>query len=291
VKANTPPMNEIEQECIILNSAWEMIDGMVNWAMFVKHDRTEPTNMMFETGQHSRLFTILLGDFLSQLRAFRSKSIPLGLRAAPSNARPSDLTFLYYLRQVCAKPHFAPLAADLSAHTEAFAAWLEGEFIAKGVNLGSIGIVANLRIQRYRYIKICGDIAKHNLARLETNVGHIRRLVEASGHSMSEHQAYLAVEDFFEWFHTDIFIYHSSHIAEFLNNIRWAIFDYLQPEFARSWHKREGYSLSFPWYGYHYPDGCIEPLARAMYWDLMNRVRSRPRVHRFIVSDSFKTLY
>ena len=30
-------MNEIEQECIILNSVWEMIDGMVNWAMFVKH--------------------------------------------------------------------------------------------------------------------------------------------------------------------------------------------------------------------------------------------------------------
>jgi hypothetical protein len=31
-------MNEIEQECIILNSVWEMIDGMVNWAMFVKHE-------------------------------------------------------------------------------------------------------------------------------------------------------------------------------------------------------------------------------------------------------------
>ena len=36
-------MNEIEQECIILNSAWQMIDDMVNWGMFVKHDETEPT--------------------------------------------------------------------------------------------------------------------------------------------------------------------------------------------------------------------------------------------------------
>jgi hypothetical protein len=81
-------MNELEQECIILNSAWEMIDGMVNWAMFVKHDRTEPTNVLFETSQHSRLFTILLGDFLSQLRAFKGSPIPLGLRAAPSGARP-----------------------------------------------------------------------------------------------------------------------------------------------------------------------------------------------------------
>lgn len=255
-------MNEIEQECIILNSAWEMIDGMVNWAMFVKHDQTELTNMMFESSQHSRLFIILLGDFLSQLRPFKNKPVPLGLRAAPSNAHPSDLTFLYYLRQVCSKPHFASVAADLSAHTEAFAAWLEGDFVTEGVNLGAIDVVADLRIQRYRYIKICGDIAKHNLARLETNVRHIRSLLEASGHSVSEQQAYLAVQDFFEWFHTDIFIYHASYIAECLNNIRWAIFDYLRPEFARSWHKREGYSLSFPWYGYHYPDDCIEPLAR-----------------------------
>jgi hypothetical protein len=80
-------MNEIEQECIILNSVWEMIDGMVNWAMFVKHDRTEPTNMMFETSQHNRLFIILLGDFLSQLRVFKGQPIPLGLSPAPSNAR------------------------------------------------------------------------------------------------------------------------------------------------------------------------------------------------------------
>jgi hypothetical protein len=284
-------MNEIEQECIILNSVWEMIDGMVNWGMFVKHEHTEPTNMMFETSQHSRLFAILLGDFLSQLRAFKGQSIPFDLPAAPSNARPSDLTFLYYLRQVCTRPHLAPGASDLSSRIEAFATWLEGDFVTKGVNLGAIGVVADLRIHRYRYIKICGDIAKHNLARLQTNVRHIGDLLEASGHPVSEQQAYLAVADFFEWFHTDIFIYHSSHIAEFLNNIRWAIFDYLRPEFLRSWHRKEGYSESFPWYGYHYPNNCNEPVARAMYWDLMNRVRAQPYMFRFIVSDSFKSRY
>jgi hypothetical protein len=149
-------MNEIEQECIILNSVWEMIDGMINWAMFVKHDRTEPTNMIFETSQHSRLFNILLGDFLSPLQGFKGRAIPFDLDFAPSNARPADLTFLYYLRQVCAKPHFAPEAEALSAHVEAFARWLEGEFIAKGVNLGDIDIVATLHISRYRYIKMCG---------------------------------------------------------------------------------------------------------------------------------------
>ena len=97
-------MNDIEREAIILNSAWEMIDGMVNWAMFVKNDRVEATNLMFETRQHSRLFVILLGDFLSEVRAVKGNPVPLGLKPAPSNTRPSDRTFLFHLRQVCADP-------------------------------------------------------------------------------------------------------------------------------------------------------------------------------------------
>ena len=284
-------MNEVEQECIILNSVWEMIDGMVNWAMFVQHDRTEPTNMMFETSQHCRLFNILLGDFLSPLQGFKGRPIPFGLNRAPSDARPSDLTFLYYLRQVCAKPSFAPDASNLRARTEELAIWLEGDFVATRVNLHAIDVVADIRISRYRYIKICGDIAKHNLARLATNVGHIRAVLAASGHEVGEQQAYLAVENFFEWFHGNIFIYHSSQIAELMNNIRWAIFDYLRPEFARSWHLTEKATPDFPIYAYRVPDACTEPVAHAMYWDVMNRVRAKPLVHRFIVSESFKQRY
>lgn len=70
-------MNGIEREAIILNSAWEMIDGMVNWAMFVKNDCTKPTNLRFETHQHSRLFVILLGDFYRRSRPSRASRCPL----------------------------------------------------------------------------------------------------------------------------------------------------------------------------------------------------------------------
>ena len=225
-------MNDIERECVILNSAWDMIDGMVNWAMFVKHDRTGPTNMMFETSQHRRLFIILLGDFLSEIRGFKREPVPLGLKPAPSNARPSDLTFLFHLRHVCENP-----------------------------KLGK------------------GDCC------------HIRKLLKASGHLITEQDADLAAGNFFEWFHEDIFIYHSSHIAEFLNNIRWSIFHYLRPEFERSWHPVKGQTPDFPLYAYDIPNDCKEPVARAMYWDLMNRVRSKPFMHRFIISDLFKQRY
>lgn len=281
-------MNDTEREAIILNSAWEMIDGMVNWAMFVKPDRIEISNLLFETSQNARLFVILLGDFLSEIRAFKRDPVPLGLKRAPNNARLSDLTFLFHLRQVCADPRLATDPAALSAAVEAFATWLEGEFTATEVNLGSIGIVANLRVTRYRYLKMCGDIAKHSLARLATNVGHLRKLLVDAGHPVSEQHAYLAVEDFWGWFQQDIFMYHSSQIAELLNNIRWGIYDYLQPEFRRSWHLTERATPGFPIYGYRVPEEISEPIAVAMYWEAMNRTREPPYVQRFVIPDYMK---
>jgi hypothetical protein len=146
-------------------------------------------------------------------------------------------------------------------------------------------------VARYRYIKVCGDIAKHNLARLATNVGHLRKLLDRAAHPVSEQQAYPAVETFFEWFQQDIFIYHSSQIGEFLNNIRWAIYGYLQPEFRRSWHLTDRATADFPIYGYRVPPEIAKPVAVAMYWDVMNRSRSKPYVQRLVISPHVKKLY
>jgi hypothetical protein len=284
-------MNDTEREVIILNSAWEMIDGMVNWAMFVKNDSSGPTNQTFESHQHSRLFVILLGDFLSEIRRFKGEPVPFGLKPAPSKARPSDLTFLFHLRQVCTTPHLGNDASSLNQSIEVFADWLEAEFVTNGVNLHAIDVIANLKIARYRYLKMCGDIAKHNLARLATNARHLRKLLENAGHSVSEQQAYLAIENFFEWFHDDIFIYHSSQIVEFLNNIRWAIYEYLQLEFRRSFYLTDKATRDFPIYSYRVPAEIVEPVALAMYWDAMNRSRSRPYFQRFVVTDALKRRY
>jgi hypothetical protein len=281
-------MNETEQEAIILNATWEMIDNMVNWAMIVKYD--EPLrNVMFETSQHARLFNILLGDFLSDLKAFKQKPPPFGLRPAPPNARASDLTFLYYLRQICGDPRLGSDVGALREAVEVFATWLEHEFVAEGVNLSSIDVVADIKIQRWRYIKICGDIGKHNIVRLETNASHIRKLVTASGHPISEQDSYLAINDFYEWFHTNIFIAHSSAIADFLNNIRLAIYRYAREEFARAYVRTDA-----PFEGmYHFdvPSAISEPVARAMYWDLMNRMRRVPFMRPFDISDFLKSIY
>ncbi|MGO8184126.1 hypothetical protein [Rhizobium leguminosarum] len=284
-------MNDHEREAIILDSAWEMINGMVNWGMFERNDLDRPTNLMFQTAEHARLFNILLGDFLNHQQVRKGEPPPLGLLPAPSKARWSNLTFLFHLRQVCANPMLGSKTSGLASAVEAFGSWLEGEFIAEGVNLHSIDIVADLTISRFRYLKMCGDIAKHSLARLAGNVKHLQAVLRAAGHEIDETRAYLGFETFYDWFHRDIFIYHSSTIAEFLNNIRWEIFEYLQPEFRRSYHLMGKVFSGLAMYGYRVPAEINEPVARAMYWGLMNRSRMQPYVHRFVVSDNMKMRY
>ncbi len=282
-------LNTLEREAIILNSAYEMINEMVNWAIFTKHDRTDQVVMMFNTRQDRRLFIILLGDFLSIVRAYKGEPAPLGLLTPPAGARLSDLTFLFHLRQVCASPQMGEDVGELSAAVESFAAWLETEFVSRNVNLSSISVVADLCVSRYRYLKMCGDIAKHSLARLAGNVKHFRALLDASGQPVSEHDGYLALANFFDWFFEDIFIRHAQVIAEFLNNIRWAIFEYLRPEYMRSWHRPEGTPDYF--YRFRIPENCTEPVAQAMYWDLMNHVRARPWIQRFTIDAAMKIEY
>jgi hypothetical protein len=119
----------------------------------------------------------------------------------------------------------------------------------------------------------------------------LRKLLEAANHLVSEQDAYLAIEGFFEWFQGDIFIYHSSQIAEFLNNIRWSVYEYLQPEFKRSWYLTDKATPDFQHYSFRVPPEIEDPAARAMYWSLMNRSRSQPYVHRFVIHELLKCRY
>ena len=284
-------MNDFEREAIILNSAWKIIDGMVNWVMFEKTDLSTPTNLMFRDREHAKIFVILLGDFLSQIRAYKKEPMPLGLKEAPDNACPSDLTFLYHIRQVCEAPKLGEDAGELQREVESFADWLEGEFVLPKAYLADICVEVDLQIARHRYLKMCGDIAKHHLGRLSHNVRHIHQLLAASGHLVTEYDAYLAVDNFFEWFFEYVFLYHSGQIAEFLNNIRWQIFRYLEDEYRRSYHLTDEATPGSHAYSYNVPEQIGEPIARAMYWDVMNRVRQEPWIPKFVVADIYKQRY
>ena len=284
--------NKTEQEAISLNAVWSMIDDMVNFAIFMPiSGRTRDIGLIPQTVETLRLFHVLLGDFLSPLGRKGRGGLPFDLPQPPDRqARPSDLTFLFYLRQIVQNPILNADAEAIRRPVEAFAVWLEQESYIESVWLPSIEVEVDLTIPRILWIKICADIGKHSFARLESNVSKIVRVLADHDKQIDEGMGYTVLPEFWAWFHTHLFAYHASAIAEFLNNIRWGIFEYLQPEFARAYHVTSR-DAEIPIYAFHVPIAINAPLAKTMYWDLMNMARSRPYFPRFTVAQSFKNQF
>jgi len=262
---------DLEREVIILKAVVDLIDDMVNFEIFERPASTKETILTFKTMSYLRLFNVLLVDMLSAPNYF-------GFPPIPPDASGSARTFLRHLQQISEDPLFNDTGTSIAEPVKAFANWLDSECFVEGVWLPSIQIETKLRMPRISFIKICGDIAKHSLPRMSTNADRIRKLLAENGHEVNVAEAYLAMPDFYQWFHHEIFNYHASTISEFLNNIRWGIYDYLRPEFVRSYVKPDATS---PMYRFDYPRDCVNELPRALYWDLMNWARSEPFMPRF----------
>lgn len=275
-------LNKAEQEAVILNAVWGMIDDMVNYEVFEKQSKTDDVVLRFNSSSHMRLFNILLGNFLGL-----ANPPPFGLPIPDTNARSSDRTHLLYLKQVVADPQLSQQAEAIQKPFEDFVNWLEAEAVVEGVWLSAIGLELDVRAKRIRLLKLCGDIAKHNFTRLSQTVQGIQKLIRTNGHEVDEAQAYLALNDFYAWFHHDIFAYHASTIAEHLNNLRLGINEYLRPEFERAFH----YTEPKPLYGFHVPVSITNSLTKEMFWDLMNKVRGGPWMPKFVVSEHLKMRY
>lgn len=277
----------LEQEIAILYVVWEMIDGMVNYENFVKFDRPA-TMAMVQSSVHQKLFNILLVDFLSKPERRNNQAMPFGLSPPPSKGRPTDGTYLFYLRQVCANPQLGRDAAALEKITNDFSDWLEGKATVPKVWLPALNKPLDLTIQRMTFIKICGNIVKHNFSRLQSDAQKIQRVLSDNGRRVKEETIYKILPFFKEWFHDNILNYHLSTLAEFLNNIRWAIYEYLQPHFQQSFFWEGG---DPPRYRFKVPSKLRRIAVRALYWDLMNKARDKPYFGRFTVDPIMKLRY
>jgi hypothetical protein len=279
-----PGFTATEQEVIVLKAVWEMIDEMVNYEMFAKLSRAKDVQLTPSTITHQRLFNILLVDFLS-----KPNPGVFGLPAPPAGSSKSEQSYLFYLRRICDAPKLNPTGEDvMRAPLEAFLQWLETECFVEKVWLPSINLETDMKLKRIEFIKICGNISKHSFPRLEINVKDICKILKKNGTTIDIWQGYLAIPEFYEWFHANILGYHISAIAEFLNNIRWGIYEYLRPEFERSYTRDDPASIH---YRFIYPPDCNKPIAQTMYWDLMNEVRSEPYMPKFEVTPYLKMRY
>lgn len=264
----------IETEVILLRAVYDHIGEMVNFSLLDVHGEDPNSTIMFKDMNQRKLFFIILVDFLSVTD--RRGPIP-------------QVSFLQGLSNICENPCFSVGHSEneLKEVVQNFRTWLREE---KEIDIWMPEIMEQVKllISRVDAIKMSGDVSKHNYLRAISVAERLQQKLLQSGIQVSLCESMLALSDFYGRFHDDILIYLSSHICEFLNNIRWAIHTYLKPEFSRSFYRTDD---EFFQYKFKVPDEIQSKYAINCYWELMNNVRSNPYMRKFIISDSFKTEY
>jgi hypothetical protein len=267
-------LTEIEEEVILLKAIKELIDSMVNFKVLDLLGSDPDSQIFFKSTTHQRFFNIILVDFLSR---------------TDKKAVVQQTSFLGAMKSICNYPCFDSdnSISELRNTTNEFGDWLDQEVEVEAW-LPSINTKTTLKLSRICFLKMCGNISKHNFLRSAGPAQELQDMLEKNGVSVGLDDALLVLGDFYERFHTDIFNYHGSTLAEFLNNIRWGIYEYLQPEFQRSivWEGGDP-----PRYRYTYPDEVQTGIAKECYWELMNEVRSAPYMRKFEVTKWLKLRY
>jgi hypothetical protein len=257
----------IEKEVIFLKAINELINAMVNYEVM----DFAGSSVVFKSMTHQKYFNIILVDFLS-----RSDKRVIG----------EEQSYLEAITAICKTPNFNENGSsnNLALATKGFVEWLEQE-IQVETWLPTVNTNLFLLIKRVEFIKICGNISKHNFSRLSITANDLLGILARNQVTIELKDALLILNDFYEKFHFDVLSNHASTICEFLNNIRWGIHEYLKPEFGRSIVYEGG---SPPSYRYIYPKDVTNAFAKNCYWDLMNDVLGTPYVPRFQVPDWIK---
>ncbi|MCL4479102.1 MAG: hypothetical protein M1381_08420 [Deltaproteobacteria bacterium] len=270
---NELPFSEVEKEVILLKAIQELIDSMVNYEILDLAGNDPHSNIMFISPTHQKLFNIIFVDFLS---------------CPDEKITGRQQSYLSAIKKICDKPSFNENNSinDLKSVVGEFTSWLERE-VKVPVWLPSIEKEFILSIKRFDVLKICGNISKHNFTRLSGIVEKLTMIFQSNKLcNIDFEDTLLSLNVFYDRFHTDILNYHSSTIAEFLNNIRWGIYEYLKPEFSRSAILKDGKPPK-----YTFPKGINNKFPQNAYWELMNEVRERPYMRKFKVSRYLKLNY
>ncbi|WP_299599069.1 hypothetical protein [uncultured Microbulbifer sp.] len=268
-------MSELmEREIIILRNSYDHLNDLLNHSLLEVQGPFGRQHVIFHSHVHRKLFFILLVDFLSKT----DKRGPVG-----------NISFLEGLKDITEKPLFSTDRSEspLCESVLGFIQWLR-QTVEIEIWLPSIGENIALKVQRLTYLKMCGDISKHNYLRSIGVVSNLQEALLVAGISVTQSQALLVLRDFQDRFDEDILIYLASHICEMLNKICWGIYKYILPEFNRSYQPKP---VGFLGNAYQVPPSISSEYAIDCYWSLMNDIRRGPIFEEFETSSGFKEYY
>ncbi|HYR10891.1 MAG TPA: hypothetical protein VEQ60_24135, partial [Longimicrobium sp.] len=252
-------LNKTEQEIVLLTSAIDLIDGVVNFELFRRQWMEVGTPIVFQSSAHQRLVNILLIDFLTQT----------------DPERPDSLWDA--LSRIAQDPQFdvGGSVANLATPVRAFQDWLTQEE-PLGLWLPSMGAHVKLNLPRIAYIRMCGNIGRHDLPRLFAAAEQLQAALSGAGGSLELEDAMIALEDF-ERYRAEILNDHGNAVVEMLIDIRWGIHEYLTPEFERSHDPEDRWGGK---HRFHRPAAVQNRFAQERYTKLMNQTRRGPAFPR-----------
>lgn len=270
-------LNPIEEEIVFLYAILQFIDQMINKSVF--DFRGQPTEMELypHTEKHQQYFYIILTDFLS---------------CTDKDVVGKEIPYLRALKNICDNPLFEKSGSitHLTKSTEEFKNWLETEVNFENLHFATIGLETSLKTKRREFIKICGNLSKHSFSRLSLAIKELISVFNRCGTRLTEEECYSILDDLYQIFNDSVLNYHNSTIAEFLNNIRWAIYQYLEAEYQRAIEYTEE-TNGLKMYRFNYPADLKNEFAKKCYWDLMSKCHTKTNVPLFKVNRFLKTRY
>jgi len=268
-------LTNIEKEIILLKAIYEIVEEMLDYQVLEVLGNDSNCEIHFSSDTSQKYFNIILVDFLSNRI---DKYFQVGIQSS----------FLNALGEICESPNFDVCHSikDLKNATDNFTTWLDTKF-SKKIWLPAINLELDLSLKRSEFIKICGNISKHNFIKLSQVIIQIKKIFQNNNIPLTDEEVIISLEDFYKWFHEDVFGYHSSTIAEFINNIRWGIFDYFKYEFYNNCYQENGETRLC----IVYPYSLENELAKYCYRELLRKVSKPPHMLKFRVTDHLKKRY
>lgn len=267
----TAPGNEleftpIEQEVIALDIAINNINTSVNNELLQFRHGKNGTEVIFPTNIHQKYFYVIVLDFLSK----NSDKKLIGKK----------VSILDLLQKIADKPSFKGLVGPLKQNVFIFNDWLSKP-INRRIFLPENSV--DIELTREEVIMVTANITKHHFGHL---TAVIRKIREANSKMIDDYEIIQGLQEIYFDLHENVLNYHGSIIAQHLNNIRLGIYDYLLPEFKKSFTR-----IDENYYRYRYPKGLKSEIGMACYWELMEFVRAKPYVNKFEVHKFLKMRY
>jgi hypothetical protein len=258
-----------EKEAIGLCIALEAAGDLANHSLLDLREGNRPpyeSEVYFHSHVHQQLFLIRLLDFAKE--------------GGDSKLTGISGSCLEVLRVACKTKSFDKndSVAELAKAVDELSNWLSYEASIK-LWLPTLDINATIKISRLDFLNISGNQSKHNISRLSGVSKSITNILKNSGYEVPIAQVPLALDDFSEHLDENYFVYYGTWLAELVNNIIWGVRAYLRPVFAESFRPDGSGSL---FYEYVFPAEIQDSIARQWFWRLMNHVRSKPYLNKFI---------